>query len=183
MMVDWEIAEALADGSIDIKPFDPERLGPASYDLTLAPTILSPSYPMTEWESRIDLRKPVPQDRMNESVLGPDNSYMLRRREFILASTNEFVGLDTTRAARVEGKSSLGRVGMAVHITAGFIDPGFRGQITLEIANLGPWDLELYPGMPIAQVVFERTARAERSYAQTGRYGDQQGPTQSRYGM
>lgn len=191
MLNDTEISKAVQDGWIDIEPFDVARLQPVSYDLTLSEDIRVPRGDVTLIRTR-----PWDDYRSGTQYYGhgvpswgthtcgrtiPPSGSSLRPGEFLLACTREMVRLSPSMAARVEGKSSLGRLGMAVHITAGFIDPGFEGQITLEIANLAPWSIELFPGMPIAQIVFESVNPPERDYSKTGRYQGQRGPTESRY--
>lgn len=189
MLNDFEIREGLDKGYLSIEPFDPQRLQPVSYDLTLSSEILVPradvhtvdtgmadTSPDTEYYGAVPSWKPHMTDRTM-----PKNGWPVHCREFLLGCTNEVVSLSPNIAARVEGKSSLGRLGLAVHITAGFIDPGFKGQITLEIVNMAPYDLVLHAGMPIAQIVFEQVTPPERDYSQTGHYFGQMGPTASRY--
>ena len=190
MLNDHEISKAIEAGDISIEPFNLNRLQPVSYDLTLAKDIRVPREDIhtirtREWDDYRPGTKyygTVPSwgPHTTGREIGP-RGWRLLRRQFILACTREYVKLSPGIAARVEGKSSLGRLGMAVHITAGFIDPGFEGQITLEIANLAPWDIELYEGMPIAQIVFEPVTPPQRDYSKTGRYQGQTGPTESRY--
>ena len=192
MLVDSEIRKAVAVGDIQIVPFDSEHLQPVSYDLALFDDIRVPDPAfrlMDIGPGRDFTRDPsgrsyglreIPAHHTLPCTIQPEG-WDLKPGDFILACTDEYVKLTPTMAARVEGKSSLGRLGMAVHITAGFIDPGFQGQITLEIANLAPWTIRLYPGMPIAQIVFESVSTPDRDYSQTGHYNGQRGPTESRY--
>lgn len=175
MLADFEICKGIETGLIGIRPFNEANLQPVSYDLTLHQTVRVPDPYVSqvdpfspEWPYEYTLRR-----NADETVLRPG--------DFILACTNEQIHLDPTVAARVEGKSSLGRLGMAVHITAGFIDPGFVGQITLEIKNLAPWSIPLRAGMRIAQIVFEQVNAPELDYSKTGHYQGQHGPTESRY--
>lgn len=175
MLADFEIRKGIDTGMIGISPFDESRLQPVSYDLTLHPEVRVPDPGVTlidpfdsAWPYSYTKRR-----KTNATILQPDG--------FILAATKETVRLDPSVAARVEGKSSLGRLGLAVHITAGFIDPGFMGQITLEIKNVAPWAVQLHAGMRIAQIVFEQVSIPERDYSKTGRYQGQHGPTESRY--
>lgn len=189
MLNDDEIRKALAVEDIGIVPFDSERIQPVSYDLTLSKDIRVPRDDVHTIETRdrgIDDNGryygevPSWHPHTTGRMIQP-GGFRLGHRDFILACTEEVVKLAPSIAARVEGKSSLGRLGMVVHITAGFIDPGFEGQITLEIVNFGPWDIKLYAGMPIAQIVFEPVNAPERDYGQTGHYQGQRGPTESRY--
>jgi dCTP deaminase len=112
-------------------------------------------------------------------------SFMLHPGEFVLGSTLERVGVPTDLVARVEGKSSLGRLGLVIHSTAGFIDAGFDGHVTLELANLANLPITLYPGMKIGQISFiKMTSPAEKPYgsgAKGSKYQGQRGPTPSRY--
>lgn len=175
LLSDAEIEKYVEDGTIGLDPYDPERLQPTSVDLTLDAFI----------------RKPVPEIgfldsaniRPNHTQLReiPDEGYDLHAGRFILGSTCERVRLPSFLAARVEGKSSVGRLGLAIHVTAGFIDPGFDGNVTLEIVNMAPWTIRLYPGMPIGQVCFMICTPPRMDYSQTGHYMNQRGPTESRY--
>ena len=119
-----------------IKPFDPKNLQPASYDLTLGDTIIYPKH--------------------SEKVLklGCD-CLIIPPNEFVLGTTVETVKIPYDLVGRVEGKSSLGRIGLLTHVTAGFIDPGFEGKITLELKNIGPKNIGLKVGCCIAQICFE----------------------------
>lgn len=163
-------------GAIGITPYRPECLNPASVDLTLHPKVLVPSV-LTEY---IDVAE-VPEG-YTEPYEMCERGYRLDPGDFILASTTEFIELPNDLVARVEGKSSIGRLGIAIHVTAGYIDPGFKGQVTLEIANLAPWSVLLRPNMRIAQIAFTRmSSPSDEPYANTGHYQGQVGPTESRY--
>ena len=186
-----EIEKAIENEEIGIEPFDVRRLQPVSYDLTLSKAVRVPRDDVTlirtrQWDDYNPRTEyyghgvPSWHPHTTGREIGP-RGWVLRPRDFILASTRECVKLSPGMAAVVEGKSSLGRLGMAVHVTAGFIDPGFEGDITLEIANLAPWGIELFEGMPIAQIVFERVTPPHRDYSKTGHYQGQRGPTESRY--
>ncbi len=113
-----------------------------------------------------------------------DEAFILHPGEFVLGSTYETVTLPDDIAARLEGKSSLGRLGLLTHSTAGFIDPGFSGHVTLELSNMATLPIKLWPGMKIGQLCFFRlTSSAEYPYGQGGygnRYQGQRGPTASR---
>lgn len=156
-----------------ISPFNESRVQPSSYDLTLGGTILAPRP-----GSRIDLRTDDPADSMDRTdfedfVLGPGCA--------VLGTTVEVVRCPLDLSARIEGKSSLGRLFLAVHITAGVIDAGWNGQITLEIVNHGPWEIVLWAGMPIAQVSYWKLSeRCETPYGSRelgSHYNGQRGPT------
>ena len=159
-----------------IEPFNPKLVQPSSYDLTLFGEFLTPS--SSSKYSRIDLRTNKPQDYLTkvnftETYLSPG--------ECLLGSTNEIVKCPRNLTARVDGKSSIGRLFMAVHVTAGVIDAGWEGQITLEIVNHSPWEIVLWAGMPIAQLsYFELTGDCEVPYGSPelgSHYLGQRGPT------
>lgn len=162
-------------GSQIIEPFDLKCVQPSSYDLALDKELAIPIPYKT-----IDLRVDEPKDSMNFIEF---ESYELHPGKSILACTKEIVRCPLNLSARVEGKSSLGRLFMSVHITAGVIDAGFRGQITLEIVNHGPWTIILWPGMKIAQVsYFSMTKECEIPYGSKklgSHYLEQRGPTPS----
>lgn len=163
-----------------IDPFDQAQVNPSSYDLTLYPKIKVEDR-MQDRTVPISLRD-VNHDYLIDDQITEGNGYTLQPGAFILASSREFVNLGPTVAARVEGKSSLARMGLAIHVTGGFIDPGFQGQITLEIINLLHQPLVLWPNMRIAQIAFMPVmGEVEKSYAQVGHYQGQEGPTLSRY--
>lgn len=162
LLSDGGIAAALDSGELAISLYDEARLQPSSYDVTLGDSFAA--YPS---EVRvIDPRRP-PKVR----PLFPDgaNGLYLLPGMFMLATTAEHIGLGPGVAARVEGKSTLGRCGLAIHTTAGFIDPGFCGQVTLELSNVGPAAIRLTPGMPIGQLcLFRLDAKARRPYGTDG---------------
>ncbi len=110
----------------------------------------------------------------------PGGRFILHPGEFVLGSTVERVAIPDDLVARLEGKSSLGRLGLLIHSTAGYIDPGFEGTITLELSNVARLPIAIYPGMPIGQISFlQMTTPVDRPYR--GKYGGQEGPTASRY--
>lgn len=173
LMADTDVEKAIARGDLEISPFDTRQLGPASYDVTLDHVYRRP----TEGVGFIDVRN-VPKGHTELVESGP---IRLAPHDFILASTVEKIRVGPRLAVRVEGRSSLGRLGLLVHVTAGFIDPGFEGNVTLEIVNLAPWIIEIVPGMRIAQLGFYSMTRASRqTYGQGGHYQGQYGPTESR---
>ncbi len=178
-LCDTDLLKAFADGSLKVTPFDPKRVQPASIDLTLGDEF-------AEWATSgktIDLDDP--------SAVAPEmhrsryqGGFPLRPGAFALASTAESIGLAPELCARVEGRSSLGRLGLCIHATAGFIDPGFEGMITLELFNMSPHLLLLQPGMTICQLaVSMMSAAAARPYgAERGsKYMGQSGATPSRW--
>lgn len=166
-------------GSDLIEPFQPSSVQPASYDLMLDGVIRVPSQHETPLNS-MDLRRHQPSDQMRVETIAKEG-FRLEPKECILGSTVEVIKVPSDLSARVEGKSSLGRVFLAIHVTAGFIDPGFQGQITLEIVNLGPWSVTLWPGMKIAQVSFSQMVAPARNPYGTkdlgSHYQGQTGPT------
>jgi dCTP deaminase len=176
---DVDIIEALGrdqdatDNWIRVTPLEAERIQPASIDLLLGCAFvhLMPGRP-------IDMRDRVVQTCL-EYVGSPDAMFALKPGEFVLGTTVERIEIGPRICAKIEGKSSLGRMGLAVHVTAGFVDPGFRGQITLELFNIGPSEIRLRPGLPICQVAFsECVSTARRPYGSPGlgsRYQDQAG--------
>lgn len=176
--------EILRMGESLIRPFDPSRVQPASYDLTLHPKLLRVRQDRRlsggVFPSPVDLRVSDPADLFTETWMG-EEGYELAPHECVLGSTAEVVSCGADLAARVEGKSSLGRLFLTVHVTAGWIDPGFSGQVTLEIVNLAPWSVMLWPKMPIGQVNFMRmVSPAEHPYGSAklaSHYQGQEGPT------
>lgn len=144
---DRDIEEAVKEGHLVIDPFDRERLQPASYDLTLDNEFLT----ITSGQGAIDMKREV---GMRRTTLMPGEIFQLPSLGFALASTREQVHLDSSMIGRLEGKSSLGRLGLTAHVTAGFFDPGFEGYPTLELFNATPYPMWLYPGMPICQMSF-----------------------------
>lgn len=170
--------DILALGPSVIDSFDPKKVQPASYDLALAETLLIPY-----GGDYVDLRKSRPSDLTYKVDMLKEDDYILKPGACVLGSTQEVITCPRDIAIRVEGKSSLARLFMLPHVAAGWIDPGFHGQITLEIVNLGPWSIVLYPGMPIAQMNFTRMSTPVGTpYGTTGlgsHYQGQMGPTSS----
>jgi dCTP deaminase len=181
ILSDRSIREELAAGRIVIEPFDETCLQPASVDLRCDRYFRV----FRNHTSRvIDVK--VDQRDLTELVeIGEGEAFILHPGEFVLGSTSERVALPDDLTARVEGKSSLGRLGLLIHSTAGFVDPGFDGRITLELSNVANLPITIYPGMKIGQISFLRmTTAADHPYgsATTGsKYQGQRGPTPSRY--
>lgn len=151
--------------------FDENRLQPASYDLTLSKTILIPSRGLID--TLVLKRNSVKYDTVQAPVV-------LTPGEFVLGSTREFIKLPNDIGARFEGKSTLGRIGLSTHVTAGFIDPGFRGVLTVEIKNMSfSTTIVLNPGMSIGQICFySMNEPAVHSYGSSNgnHYSGQFGP-------
>jgi dCTP deaminase len=160
-----------------VEPFDSSAVQPSSYDLSLDSLFLKPIP-----NRRIDLRYTEPSEHMILSdIENEEDVLILRPGECVLGSTIEVVKCPTHLTARVEGKSSIGRVFLAVHVTAGVIDAGWNGQITLEIVNHGNWEIVLWKGMKIAQVsYFPLSGECDVPYGSSAlgsHYFGQRGPT------
>jgi dCTP deaminase len=169
-------------GRIRIDPWDPTMVQPASVDLRLGNSFrVFHNYRATA----IDLREP-PQGLTEQVTIEDGAPFVIHPGEFCLGATLERIELPDDIVARVEGKSSIGRLGLIVHATAGFCDPGWRGTLTLEFNNLARVPIRAYAGLPIAQLSFMTLdAPAQRPYghAELGsRYQDQVEATESRYG-
>ncbi|MCI2264459.1 dCTP deaminase [Sediminivirga luteola] len=180
LLSDRDIRAEIESGRVTLDPFDPDLVQPSSVDVCLDRFFRlfdNHRYPV------IDPAQDQPElTRLVEHAA--DEPFVLHPGEFVLGSTLERVGLPEGIAARLEGKSSLGRLGLLTHSTAGFIDPGFEGHVTLELSNVATLPIKLYPGMKIGQLCFFRlSSPAERPYgsgAQGSRYQGQRGPTPSR---
>ncbi len=152
---------------IDPVPED-DCFQPASVDLTLGSHFIR--YVKHAGLNIIDIREPSTVTKAKEEFdVSEDDGVILDPGDFILGVTRERLTVPSTMVARVEGKSTLGRLGILVHATAGFIDPGFRGRITLELKNVGSLAVRLWPGQKISQVAFEMMAEAShRAYGAAG---------------
>ncbi len=161
-----------------ISPYDTNNLQPCSYDVTLSKSIIR-----YIGNGEINASDKSLRDLEYFKFIIPDEGYVLGPGEFILGSTNESVNIPSNLAARYEGKSSMGRIGLATHITAGFIDPGFSGDITLEIKNENNHPIRIFQGMKIGQLCFfELTGAVARPYGSANlgsHYQNQSGPTPS----
>ena len=181
MLSDRSIQQAIVDGRIRIKPNRPEKIQPASIDLHLGPRLRVFAAANI---SHIDSRHPDASLTTEVEMPEGDQPYILHPGEFLLGSTVEVLQLADDLVARIEGKSSLGRIGLVIHATAGFVDPGFRGDLTLEISNVARLPIALYRNMPIGQIAFmELTTPVRRPYGHPelgSHYQDQAGPTPSR---
>ncbi|MDQ4027672.1 MAG: dCTP deaminase [Actinomycetota bacterium] len=181
ILSDRDIRSALEAGRIGIEPFDARDVQPSSVDLHVDRffrTFHNARHPY------IDVKKPM--EDLTELVEVPgDEAFILHPGEFVLGSTSEYVSLPDDLVARLEGKSSLGRLGLLIHSTAGYVDPGFRGHLTLELSNVANLPITIYPGMKIGQISFFRlTSAAEHPYGADSlrtKYQGQRGPTPSRY--
>ncbi|MHB0857758.1 MAG: dCTP deaminase [Anaerolineae bacterium] len=165
ILSDRSIRQRLQCGAIFIEPFDADSLQPASYDLRLDNAFLVFDAAQTD---SIDVRRAV-SDVMRRIHIAEDEAFVLHPGQFALANTREIVGVDDRHVGWLEGKSSLGRLGLVIHATAGFLDPGNRLRMTLELCNLGPLPIKLYPGTKIAQIAFgELDTACERPYGSEG---------------
>jgi dCTP deaminase len=181
ILSDRTIREELAAGRIVIDPFDDTMVQPSSVDVRLDRyfrVFLNHTMPV------IDVKKDL--EELTRLVdIDDERAFILHPGEFVLGSTFERVAVPDDMVARIEGKSSLGRLGLLIHSTAGFIDAGFDGHITLELSNVANLPITLYPGMKIGQVSFLRmTTPADVPYGSSkvgSKYQGQRGPTPSRY--
>jgi dCTP deaminase len=177
---DRDIKAELDSGRIELDPYEPAMIQPSSIDVRIDRffrLFSNHKYPFIDpAENQPDLTRLVEVEGEEPFILHPG--------EFVLGSTYEQVSLPDDVAARLEGKSSLGRLGLLTHSTAGFIDPGFTGHVTLELSNVATLPIKLWPGMKIGQLCFFRlTSPAEVPYGSTAsssRYQGQRVPTPSR---
>ncbi len=181
VLSDGTILRLVEEGRIRIEPWDPSLVQPASVDLRLGDSF---RVFHNHRASAIDLRQP-PAGLTEEVVIQDDESFVIHPGEFCLGRTLEWVELPEDIVARIEGKSSIGRLGLIVHATAGFCDPGWKGTLTLELNNLTRVPIKLYPGLLIAQLSFMTLDRpAERPYGSPelgSHYQGQRAATESRY--
>lgn len=180
LLSDKDIRTAIDTRRIHIAPYDETMIQPASIDVRL-----DRSFRVFENHGHTHIDPSIEQRNLATAfTVGPDDAFILHPGQFVLAATYETIGLGHDIAARLEGKSSLGRLGLVTHSTAGFIDPGFHGEITLELSNLATLPIKLWPGMKIGQLgFFELSSPAEYPYGSArygSRYQDQRGATPSR---
>jgi dCTP deaminase len=180
LLSDRDIRAELDSGRVTLEPYDLSMVQPSSVDVRIDRFFRlfdNHKYPV------IDPATDQP-DLTRLVEVKPDEAFILHPGEFVLASTYEVVTLPDDVAARLEGKSSLGRLGLLTHSTAGFIDPGFSGHVTLELSNVATLPIMLWPGMKIGQLCFFRlSSAAENPYGSAlygSRYQGQRGPTASR---
>ncbi len=180
LMSDRDIRAQIEAGNIGLEPLDMGLLQPSSFDVRL-----------DRFFRLFDNHKYAyidPAEEMSELTrfveVAADEAFILHPGEFVLGSTYEFVSLPDNIAARLEGKSSLGRLGLLTHSTAGFVDPGFNGHVTLELANVSNLPIKLWPGMKVGQLCFfQLSSPSETPYGSAkylNRYQGQRGPTASR---
>lgn len=187
ILSDRSLREQIDAGRIVIEPFDPALVQPSSIDVRISNLF---RVFRNHTAGVIDVKQDMTGlTELVEMPVGPDGvgdePFMLHPGEFVLGSTLERVAVPDDLVGRVEGKSSLGRLGLLIHSTAGFVDAGFDGHITLELANVASLPITLYPGMKIGQISFMRmTTPADQPYgkgASGSKYQGQRGPTPSRY--
>jgi dCTP deaminase len=180
LLSDRDIRAEIDGGRVRLQPYDEEMVQPSSIDVRLDKffrlfdnhkyAFIDPA------QDQPDLTRLIEVER--------DEPFILHPGEFVLGSSFEVVTLPDDLAARLEGKSSLGRLGLLTHSTAGFVDPGFSGHVTLELSNVATLPIKLWPGMKIGQLCFIRlTSPTENPYGTAkygSRYQDQRGPTASR---
>ncbi|MGI6484073.1 MAG: dCTP deaminase [Candidatus Dojkabacteria bacterium] len=161
ILSDKSIKRAIKNGNISIDPFSEEFLQPASYDLRLDRYFLV----FKEGEDLlIDVKKRT-DDLMDSIDIGEGGSFILNPGQFALANVKEITGVDSKHVGRLEGKSSLARIGLLIHATAGFLDPGNKLRLTLELVNTSPLPIKIYEDMKIAQIAFEELdSDCERPY-------------------
>jgi dCTP deaminase len=174
LLADYEIAQL---GKELVTPFEERNVQPASIDLRLGNEFMLPN---TNEIKYIDLRDPETFEFAYKKIMvGNDSEFIIHPGQFVLSATREIVTLPDNIWGRIEGKSSLGRIGLIVHATAGFIDPGFRGPLTLEMTNIFPVPIILRPGDLICQVSFGWMKKVRYPYK--GKYQDATGVDGSKY--
>jgi dCTP deaminase len=181
VLSDMDIAAAIAEGRIGIRPYEESDLQPSSVDLHLDRrfrVFRNNRYPF------IDVRSPQP-DLTELLSVADDEAFVLHPGEFVLGQTLEWVELPDDLVARLEGKSSLGRLGLLIHSTAGYVDPGWKGNLTLELSNVANLPIALYFGMKIGQISFlTMSSPVTRPYGSAGlgsKYQGQSEPTASAF--
>ncbi len=179
-MSDRDIRASIEAGQIGLEPLEMGLLQPSSIDVRL-----DRFFRLFDNHKYAFIDPAEQQDELTRLIeVDPAEPFILHPGEFVLGSTYEFVTLPDDVAARLEGKSSLGRLGLLTHSTAGFVDPGFKGHVTLELSNVATLPIKLWPGMKIGQLCFFKlTSASEHPYGSekySSRYQGQRGPTASR---
>ena len=180
LMSDRDIRASIEAGQIGLEPLDMNLLQPSSFDVRI-----DRFFRLFDNHKYAFIDPAEPQEELTRFIeVAPDEPFILHPGEFVLGSTYEFVKLPDNVAARLEGKSSLGRLGLVTHSTAGFVDPGFNGHVTLELSNMATLPIKLWPGMKIGQLCFfQLSSPSETPYGSEkylNRYQGQRGPTASR---
>jgi dCTP deaminase len=179
-MSDRDIRASIEANQIGLEPLDMDLLQPSSFDVRI-----DRFFRLFDNHKYAFIDPAEQQDDLTRLVkVAADEPFILHPGEFVLGSTYEFVTLPDNIAARLEGKSSLGRLGLVTHSTAGFVDPGFKGHVTLELSNMATLPIKLWPGMKIGQLCFfQLSSPSETPYGSAkylNRYQGQRGPTASR---
>ena len=180
LLSDRDIRSEIQSGRVAVEPFDEAMIQPSSVDVRL-----DKFFRVFENHKYSVIDPSIEQAELTREVIAEDDeAFILHPGEFVLASTYEIITFPDDIAGRLEGKSSLGRLGLLTHSTAGFIDPGFSGHITLELSNVANLPVKLYPGMKIGQLcLIKLSSPAEHPYGSAiyaSRYQGQRGPTPSR---
>ena len=180
LLSDRDIRAELAASRVQVEPFDEKMVQPSSVDVRL-----DRFFRVFENHKYESIDPSIEQSELTREIaVGASEFFILHPGEFVLASTYEVITLPDDIAGRLEGKSSLGRLGLLTHSTAGFIDPGFSGHITLELSNVANLPVKLFPGMKIGQLcLIKLTSPAEHPYGSAlygSRYQGQRGPTASK---
>lgn len=177
ILSDTDIYKEIEKGHVKVIPYNKDRVQPASIDLTLKNSFRVFSH---QHAALIDPKQKF-TSYTEEVKIKDYNPFIIHPGEFVLGSTIERVEIPIDMVARIEGKSSLGRLGIIIHATAGFIDPGFKGELTLEISNVGKIPVALYPGMRIAQLsLMYLSSPATHPYGEKNNYQEQTGATESK---
>lgn len=193
ILSDRSILEAIKENKIEISPLKESNIQGSSVDVCIdrffrvfknhTTSYIDPKLPQEDMTELVIVGEEIAQT--DASMDYTDEPFMLHPGEFVLASTLECLTISNDLVARLEGKSSLARLGLLIHSTAGYIDPGWSGAITLELSNVATLPIAIYPGMKIGQLSFcEMTSEAEKYYgsdAAGSKYKGQTGPTPSRY--
>jgi len=181
VLSDRDIRAAIGAGDVKVRPYDPKDLQPSSIDLDLDRSFRvfrNNRYPY------IDVRAPQP-DLTELLQITDEEPFILHPGEFVLGQTLEWVELPNNLVARLEGRSSLGRIGLLIHSTAGYVDPGWKGNLTLELSNVANLPIALYYGMKIGQISFFRmSSPVDRPYGSPdlgSKYQGQSEPTASAF--
>jgi dCTP deaminase len=180
LLSDRDLVAEIKAGNLQLDPFEPALIQPSSIDVRLDRV-----FRVFNNHLYTHIDPSIQQDDLTAEVEVPDGQpFVLHPGEFVLASTLEVMTLGSQLAGRLEGKSSLGRLGLLTHSTAGFVDPGFSGHVTLELSNVATLPITLWPGMKIGQLcIFRLSSPADHPYGSAvygSRYQDQRGPTPSR---
>lgn len=176
LLSDGDLRAAIAAGDLAVEPLGADAFQPASIDVRVSHEFRVTPAHQHAYSDPLDLAE---DHTVLVEVVPEGLPFILHPGQFVLGATVEFITLSPALAARLEGKSTLGRLGLMTHSTAGWIDPGFAGQVTLELSNVSTLPVKIWPGMKIGQLcVFRCSSPAERPY--TGRYQGQKGPVAAR---